>query len=95
MKEKGEVVERELMGLEEFKKYVGNNLITFEAISKFKSIKRAIRRNHVMENGIMIPKRPFNNRANNSNRKGVHSKFNNELKKVIYGQYRQYQRSIA
>lgn len=95
MKEKGEVVERELMGLEEFKKYVGNNLVTFEAVSKFKSINRAISRKHLMENGTIIPKRPFNNRANKSNRKGVHSKFNNELKKVIYGQYRQYQRSIA
>ena len=38
--------------------------LTFEAVSKVKSINRAIRRGHVSPIGIMYPKRPFNNRKN-------------------------------
>lgn len=34
----------------------------FSAVSKFKSIARAIRRGLVAEDGTIYPKRPFNNR---------------------------------
>lgn len=96
-------IERDLMGLEEFQKYVSHGrdnkiterLVTFEGVSKFKSVNRAIRRGHRVSNGLLIPKRPFNNRSNTSHRKGTHSRVNNELKKYIYGRYRQYQRSFA
>lgn len=40
------------------------NLLTFEAVGKVKSIRRAIRRHNVAPFGIMYPKRPFNNRKN-------------------------------
>ena len=40
------------------------NLLTFEAVGKVKSIRRAIRKGTVSPIGIMYPKRPFNNRKN-------------------------------
>ena len=90
-------IERGLMSQEEFEKYLAEHsgLKTFEAVSKFKSVNRAIRRGHVVPNGLIIPKKPFNNRANTSKRKGVHSRGTNELKKQIYGQFKQYQRRAA
>lgn len=90
-------IERSLMSQEEFEKYLAENsgLKTFEAVSKFKSVNRAIKRGHVTPNGLIIPKRPFNNRANTSKRKGVHSRRTNELKKQIYEQIKQYQRRAA
>lgn len=39
-------------------------LHNFSGISKFKSIRRAIRRGHISFKGIIYPKRPFNNRKN-------------------------------
>ena len=99
MEEKLNLVERELMSEEEFKKYLGNkadivedpltetlNLRDYRAVGKFKSIRRAIRRGLVSPSGTICPKRPFNNRANTSRRKGHHSRVMNEVKKSIYGQ---------
>lgn len=63
-----------------------NTLMTFEAIKVFKSLSRAMRRGHVMPNGVIAPTRPFHNKANTSKRKGVHSRKFNEEKKKIYGQ---------
>lgn len=40
------------------------NLLTFDAVGKVKSIRRAIRRHNVAPFGVMYPKRPFNNRKN-------------------------------
>lgn len=62
-----------------------SNLMTFDAVSKYKSIARAMRRGDVTQYGTLVPKRPFNNRANTSRRKGVHSRVMNEYKKSIYG----------
>lgn len=99
MEEKLNLVERALMSEEEFKKYLGNkadivedsltetlNLRDYRAVGKFKSIRRAIRRGLVSPSGTICPKRPFNNRANTSRRKGHHSRVMNEVKKSIYGQ---------
>lgn len=93
-------IKRALMSQEEFEKYISigimiPHLITYEGVHRFKSIRRAIRRGHVTTEGIIIPKRPFNNRANTSKRKGVHSRSTNELKKKIYGQLKQYQRRAS
>lgn len=71
------------------------HLITYDVVHRFKSIRRAIRRGHVTAEGIVMPRRPFNNRANTSKRKGVHSRSTNELKKKIYGQLKQYQRRAS
>lgn len=72
------------------------NLLTFEATSKYKSIGRAIKRGLVSSYGILIPKRPFNNRGNSSIRTRVHSRATNETKKQIYGEIRKYiQRSLG
>lgn len=86
--EEKKVVERPLMNEQEFREYMEKNrvLLTFEGVRKFKSVRRAIRRGHVSLDGIIYPKRPFNNRANTSRRKGHHSRVVNEEKKVIYGQ---------
>jgi hypothetical protein len=99
MEEKLNLVERALMSEEEFKKYLGNkadivedpltetlNLRDYRAVGKFKSIRRAIRRGLVSPSGTICPKRPFNNRANTSRRKGHHSRVMNEVKKSIYEQ---------
>lgn len=99
MEEKLNLVERALMSEEEFKKYLGNkadivenpltetlNLRDYRAVDKFKSIRRAIRRGLVSPSGTICPKRPFNNRANTSRRKGHHSRVMNEVKKSIYEQ---------
>lgn len=99
MEEKFNLVERPLMSEEEFKKYLGNkadivensltvtlNLRDYRAVGRFKSIRRAIRRGLVSPSGTICPKRPFNNRANTSRRKGHHSRVMNEVKKSIYEQ---------
>lgn len=61
------------------------DLIIFDAVSKYKSVARAIRRGDVTKYGTIAPKRPFNNRANSSRRAGVNSRTMNEHKKNIYG----------
>lgn len=81
---------RSLMSEEELKRYLKNPveelyenntlyLRNFYGVSRFKSIRRAIRRGQAHIDGTIYPRRPFNNR---SPRKV------NELKKQIYGQLR-------
>lgn len=89
------LVERPLMQEEEFKDFIqdkiqnlqnGNvlNLKTFEAVSKFKSVRRAIRRGHISPYGEIYPKRPFNN--------AKHKKGSlNDEKKRIYEQLKHMQ----
>lgn len=90
---KMEKMGRDLMDEGEFKKYLQRvlsyNRISPEAIGKYKSIERALRRGHLTQYGRIVPKRPFNNRSNTSKRKGVDSR-NNEVKKTLYGQFMQY-----
>lgn len=74
--------------IEDFKNGI-LHLVTYEAVSKFKSIRRAIRRGLVTPYGTIIPKRPFSNKANTCKRKSHHSRKINELKKQIYGQLKQ------
>ena len=93
-------IERGLMSQEEFEDYISKgiialHLITYDGVHRFKSIRRAMRRGHVTTEGIIMPRRPFNNKANTSKRKGVHSRSTNELKKRIYGQFKQYQRRAS
>lgn len=53
----------------------------YSAVSKFKSVRRAIRRGHVdLVFGIVYPNRPFNNR------KPTGGRAHNQLKRRIYGQ---------
>lgn len=70
------------------KAFIDNNEIprylSYNVVSKFKSIKRAIRRGKLdLYTGLPFPKRPFSNRKPTAGRKL------NELKKQIYGQYSQ------
>ena len=85
------------MSEEEFTEYIHNkvdedfkngiiHLHTFEAVGKFRSVRRAIRRGLVSPYGEIYPKRPFNNRVNTSKRKGHSSREMNDIKKDIYGQ---------
>lgn len=104
--EEQKTIERPLMSEDEFKDYMEKNRVdivgdfyekgilhlrTYEAVSKFKSVRRAIKRGHVSLDGIIFPKRPFNNKANTCKRMGHHSRAFNERKKIIYEQlkYRQ------
>ena len=99
--EEQKTIERPLMSEEEFKDYMEKNRVdivgdfygkgilhlrTYEAVNKFKSVMRAIKRGQVSLDGIIFPKRPFNNRANTCKRKGHHSRTINERKKMIYEQ---------
>lgn len=52
------------------------NLLTYEAVGKFKSVRRAIRRGHVSIYGEVYPKRPFGN---------TNTKMN-KIKRQIYEQ---------
>lgn len=99
--EEQKVVERPLMSEEEFKDYMEKNRVdivgdfyergilhlrTLEAVKRFKSVRRAIRRGHISLDGFIYPKRPFNNKANTCKRNGHHSRTINERKKMIYEQ---------
>lgn len=92
-------VQRELMSEEEFKEYIHNrimplHLITYEAVRKYKSVRRAIRRGCVTSEGIIMPSRPFNNRGNSCKR-GKHSRQMNEEKKRVYASIKDYRRRYA
>lgn len=99
--EKKKLLERDLMSEEEFKDYMEKNRVdivkdfyeknilhlkSLDAINKFKSIRRAIKRGHVSVDGIIYPNRPFNNRKHGK------SSLNNR-KRVIYEQLK-YKQSI-
>lgn len=99
--EEQKIIERPLMSEEEFKDYMEKNRVdivgdfygkgilhlrAYGAVSKFKSVRRAIRRGHVSLDGIIFPKRPFNNKADICKRKGHYSRTINERKKMIYEQ---------
>lgn len=101
--EEQKLVERPLMGEEEFKDYLKDNRVdivkdlqekgilhfgTYEAVKRHKSVKRAIRRGHVSLDGVIYPKRPFNN--------AKHKKGSlNDEKKRIYEQLKHRQRKSA
>ena len=101
--EEQKTIERPLMGEEEFKEYMEKNRVdivgdfyersilhlrTYEAVSRFKSVRRVIRRGHVSLDGFIYPKRPFNN--------AKHKKGSlNDNKKRIYEQLKHRQRKSA
>ena len=92
-------VQRELMSEEEFKEYIHNrimplHLATYEAVRKYKSVRRAIRRGDVASEGIIMPSRPFNNRKSSCKR-GKHSRQMNEEKKRVYASIKDYRRRYA
>ena len=89
-------VQRELMSEEEFEEHIHNriiplHLVTYEAVRKYKSVRRAIRRGHVASEGIIMPSRPFNNKKNSCKR-GKHSRPMNEEKKRVYASIKDYRR---
>ena len=101
--EEQKLVERPLMGEGEFKDYMEKNRVdivgdfyergilhlrTYEAVSRFKSVRRAIKRGHISLDGVIYPKRPFNN--------AKHKKGSlNDEKKRIYEQLKHRQRKTA
>ena len=66
------------------------NLRYYDAVSKVKSIRRAIRRGNVSPIGLTVPNKPFNNRGNTSKRTNIYSRSMNEYKKRLYEQLKQY-----
>lgn len=101
--EEQKLVERPLMSEGEFKDYMEKNRVdivgdfyergilhlrTYEAVSRFKSVRRAIRRGHISLDGVIYPKRPFNNAKY---KKGSL----NDEKKRIYEQLKHRQRKTA
>ena len=101
--EEQKLVERPLMGEEEFKDYLKDNRVdivkdfyennilhlrTYDAVKRLKSVRRAIRRGHVSLDGVIYPKRPFNNVKH---KKGSL----NDEKKRIYEQLKHRQKKSA
>lgn len=101
--EEQKLVERPLMSEEEFKDYLRDNKVdivkdfyedsilhlrTYDAVKRFKSVRRAIRRGHISLDGVIYPKRPFNNVKH---KKGSL----NDKKKRIYEQLKHRQRKSA
>lgn len=101
--EEQKLVERPLMGEEEFKDYLKDNRVdivkdfyensvlhlrTYDAVKRFKSVRRAIRRGYVSLDGVIYPKRPFNNVKH---KKGSL----NDEKKRIYEQLKHRQRKYV
>ena len=95
--EEQKLVERPLMTEEEFKNYMEENRVdivgdfyeknilhlrNFEAVKRFRSIRRAIKRGQVSLDGIIYPKRPFNNVKRSKNSL-------NGIKKKIYERLKQ------
>ena len=101
--EEQKLVERPLMGEEDFKDYLKDNRVdtvkdfyennvlhlrTYDAVKRLKSVRRAIRRGYVSLDGVIYPKRPFNN--------AKHKKGSlNDEKKRIYEQLKHRQRKSA
>lgn len=76
---KEEKIERPVMTEDEFKEYIkAGSLRIFDAVRRFRSVKRAMRRGHVSPIGEPYPNRPFNNR------KPTPGRSFNEKKKLIY-----------
>lgn len=78
-----------LMSQEGFEENLNNTLFlkTFEATKRFKSVRRAIRKGLVSPDGIIYPKRPFNNAKHK--KKGI-----NDRKKKIYEQLKHKQKQF-
>ena len=74
------------MGVQKINKMDNLNLVYYNVISEFKSVRRAIRRGNVSPIGLSVPNRPFNNRGNTSKRTNIHSRSMNEYKKRLYEQ---------
>jgi hypothetical protein len=64
------------------------NLSSFEGVSKFQSIRRAIKRGGCTLSGIVVARRPFDN-SKNSCKRGNDSRSNNSYKKAIHGKVRE------
>ena len=70
----------------DFKEEIIPKYTNYYAVSKFRSIRRAIKRGNVdLVTGVIYPKRPFNNR------KPTLGRLRNETKKKIYGKIRRIQ----
>lgn len=59
------------------------HLATYEAVNKFKSVRRAIRRGHISPYGVIYPKRPFSNTYTKENK----------IKRQIYEQLKNSRRA--
>lgn len=59
------------------------HLATYEAVKKFKSVRRAIRKGYVSPDGVIYPKRPFGNTNTKENR----------IKRKIYEQLKNSRRT--
>lgn len=57
------------------------NLLSFSAVQRFKSVRRAIKRGLVSPSGAIYPNRPFNNSrfTRRTDKKNL-----NDIKKIIY-----------
>ena len=82
--EKRELTEEEKKQWINFLKVRKENLLRLVASGKVRSVNRAMKRDRILPNGILKWSRPFNNRANTSTRKGIHSRASNEERKRLY-----------
>ena len=82
--DKKELTEEEKNQWINFLKVRRENLLRLVASGRVRSVNRAMKRDRILPNGILKWSRPFNNRANTSSRKGVHSRVSNEERRRFY-----------
>lgn len=82
MKESTTVLVKDRTRYSNKSKFIEYELKDFRGVGQFKSIARAIRKGYVTPQGIVAPRRPFNNRKDKS-RSGCGY---NTLKRQIYGE---------
>lgn len=85
--DKKELTEEEKKQWISFLKIRQDNLLRLVASGKVRSVNRAMKRDRILPNGVLKWSRPFNNRANTSNRKGVHSRVSNEERRRLYDSF--------
>lgn len=78
-----EIVEKEVKRESTINEEMSINLKVFDGVSRFKSIRRAMRRGLVTLWGRVAPKRPFNNRSRIKGTRPME-----EWKERLYGQLR-------
>ena len=89
-KEEKQLSKEEINNWITFLKTRKENLLHVVASRRVKSVSRAMKRNRITPQGNLAARHPFNNRANTSSRKGVHSRVSNENKKQLYGAFKRF-----
>lgn len=92
MEEKKEITEQEArkkqIAANKFISTFYSNLAATAQSGKVRSVQRALKRNRISLLGKLMPKRPFNNRKNTSERDGKESRMFKTFDKRVYEKFK-------